>query len=99
MNKVEDKPAKPCKSTETLNFEESTEGHRGGVRMHPRAFIVSLCNGAILIGSEISKSGGKAAAALPPRTRAVCLRLTRRIGSSGGSKATTYDIKTQLNVT
>ena len=74
---------------ETPNFEENTDGQRRGVRMDPKDLIVSLCKGAISTGSEINKSGGKAAAALPPRTRAVCSRLTRRIGSSGGSKPTT----------
>lgn len=83
------KPDKPCSRTATLNFEDSTEGHRGGVSMDAKIVTVSPCTGAESFEPEINKSGGIADSTLPPSTRAVLAQLTRRIASSDGSIATT----------
>lgn len=68
---TKNKPAKPCSKTETLNFEESADGQRGGARMEAKIFTVSPCKGGKPFGPAINKSGGTAEGTLPPSTRAV----------------------------
>lgn len=64
-------PAKPYNKTATLNFEESADGHIGGVSMEAKIFTVSPCRGEKPFVPESNRSGGTADGTLPPRTRAV----------------------------
>lgn len=85
----ENTPGKPCNRTETLNFDESADGHRGGVRMEAKFLTISPCKGTEPFDLQINRSGGTAEGTLPPRTSAVLVRLTLRISLSDGSIAMT----------
>lgn len=71
QKKKSNSPANPYRRTETLNFEDSADGQRGGASMEANIFTVSPCKGAKPCFPAINKSGGTAEETLPPSTRAV----------------------------